>query len=279
MNAPRRAAVAVSLLVYLGALAVPVILALAVVGSSPALLGRIVPPEYRDAVAAFSAGAATLTGQGGGPALLTEDAGAAGRVSPGAAVRYQGEWSPRRIDDHPPPTDLARDIDFAVELSDGTYIPHWPCEQDIPVRSFDAPPNSEPDLAWAVETLASASGLPLRYDGPGSPQVRDGRGAISVSYGDHPMFDDPDIAGVGGPAVWPQGLILQGSVTLRPDQVSPLPGDEWTRALTLHELMHAVGVDHAAQHRREIMAERPGPNPQMNLGHGDRFALQLVGCH
>lgn len=278
MNTHRRVPAAVSFLVYLVALAVPVVLGLAVVGSTPLLLDRVVPEEHRGTVAAFGAGASKVSGQGVGLSLLTGDVGATRYTIPGAPVPHQGEWSPRRIDDYPPPAGLARDIDFAVELTDDDHIPHWPCEHEIPVRSFDAPPRSEADLARAVETLAFASGLPLRYAGPGSAQDRESAGAISVSYGDHPMFEDPDIAGVGGPAIWPKGLILQGSVTLRPDQISPVPGDQWTRALTLHELMHAVGVDHAVEHRPEIMAERPGPYPQMILGYGDRFALHLVGC-
>lgn len=279
MNTSRRAPSVVNFVVYLVALAVPVVLGLAIVGSTPFLLDKVVPEGHRETVAAFGAGASQLSGQNAGLALLTGDAGAGRYMIPGAPVPHQGEWSPRRIEDYPPPTGLVPGVDFAVELTDDVYIPHWPCEHDIPVRSFDAPPDSEADLAWAVETLAFASGLPLRYAGPGSEQDRESEGAISVNYGDHPMFADPNIAGVGGPAIWPEGLILQGSVTLRPDQISPVPGDEWTRALTLHELMHAVGVDHAIEHRPEIMAERPGPYPRMILGYGDRFALHLVGCH
>ncbi|MFN3602799.1 MAG: hypothetical protein ACK4UY_15560 [Dietzia sp.] len=268
-----------TLLVYLLALAVPVVLGLAVVGSSPYLLARVVPEEHRQTVAAFGAGAARLSGEGGGLFQPAAEIGESRYTLPGAPVAHEGEWSPRRADDFPAPEGLVPGIDFAVEIVDDTYVAHWPCRHDIPVWSFEAPPGSEADLVWAVETLASASGLPLRYGGPGSEEDRESRGAISVTYGDHPMFQDPDVAGVGGPAVWPKGLILQGSVTLRPDQIRPVAGDPWSRALTLHELMHAVGVDHAARHQPEIMAVRPGPDPQMHLGRGDRFALHLVGCH
>ncbi|MDV8001690.1 hypothetical protein [Rhodococcus sp. IEGM 1408] len=278
-NSYRRAAPSVvTFLVYLVALAVPVVLSLAIVGSSPFLLDKVVPEQHRDTVAAFSAGAARLSGQAGGLSLSTGDAGLTRNAPPGAPVPHQGQWSPRRFDDYSPPAGLVPGVDFAVEITDDVYIPHWPCEHDIPVWSFDAPPGSGTDLVWAVETLASASGLPLRYAGPGSRDNRESEGAISVNYGDHPMFDDPEIAGVGGPTIWPEGLIRHGSVTLRPDQINPVPGDPWTRALTMHELMHAVGIDHAVEHRPEIMAERPGSYPQLTLGYGDRFALHLVGC-
>jgi hypothetical protein len=279
VNRTRTTPSAVTLLVYLVALAVPVLLGLAVVGSSPYLLARVVPEEHRETVAAFGTGAARLSGEGGGLFRAAGDGGVAIYTVPGAPVPHQGEWSPRRAEDHPPPPGLIAGIDFAVEIVDDAYIAHWPCGHDIPVWSFGAPPGSEADLVWAVETLASVSGVPLRYAGPGAQEDREGRGAITVNYGDHPMFEDPEVAGVGGPAIWPEGLILQGSVTLRPDQVSPVAGDPWARALTMHELMHAMGVDHAARHRREIMAEGPGSDPQMLLGHGDLFALHLVGCH
>ncbi|MEH6820634.1 MAG: hypothetical protein V7706_11890 [Dietzia psychralcaliphila] len=268
-----------TLLAYLVAFAVPVVLGVAAVGSSPYLLSKVVPEEHRETVASFGTAAASLSGAGGGLFSPAAEIGEQRYTIPGTPVAHEGEWSPRLADDYPAPEGLVPGVDFAVEIVDDTYIAHWPCRHDVPVWSFDAPPGSEADLAWAVETLASASGLALRYAGPGSEEDREGRGAISVTYGDHPMFHNAEVAGVGGPAIWPEGLILQGSVTLRPDQISPVPGDPWSRALTMHELMHAVGVDHAARHSREIMAERPGPDPQMHLGTGDRFALHLVGCH
>lgn len=146
------------------------------------------------------------------------------------------------------------------------------------MRTYGAPPGSEVDLDWAVDTLAFASGLPLRHVGPGSEAEREDQGAISVVYGDHPMFHTHGAAGVGGSAVWPRGLILQGSVVLQPEQISPFPGDAWTRSLTLHELMHAVGVDHAGPHRAEIMTEKRVHDSQTILGYGDQFALRIVGC-
>jgi hypothetical protein len=173
---------------------------------------------------------------------------------------------------------LTAGVDYSLDISDDGYVAHWPCEHEIPVRSFDAPPGSEHDLAWAVETLAFASGLPLRYTGPGSPTQKDADGAISVTYGDHPEFHGTDVAGIGGVKVWPRGLVLQGGVVLRPDQISTHPGDPWTRSLTLHELIHAVGITHAVPYGPEVMAERPGPDPQVILGYGDRFALHVVGC-
>lgn len=133
-------------------------------------------------------------------------------------------------------------------------------------------------MIWAIETLAFASGLPLRYAGPGTDDEGDAVGAISVFHGGHPMFSNPEIAGVGGIAAWPHGLVLQGAVTRRPGQVTPYPGDPWSRSLTLHELMHAVDVDHSLPNGPEVMAERPGPYPPTILGPGDQFALHMIGC-
>lgn len=262
-------------LIYPLAFVVPTVLALAVIGSTPTLLEKV-PEQHRGTVAAIAEGATRMNGG----LLPAADAGPANSIIPNVPVALprHGEWSPRRPEDYPPPAGLIDGVDFAVETTDDGFLAHWPCDHEIPVRTYEAPPGSEADLAWAVETLAFASGLPLRYAGPGTEADREGEGAISVTYGDHPDFHGSDIAGLGGGAVWPRGLILQGSVTVRPGQVSDSPGDPWSRSLTLHELMHAVGIDHAAPHRAEVMTAAHGPGIQTILGYGDRFALHVVGC-
>lgn len=263
--------------IYVLAVTVPVVIALAVVGTTPYLLDKV-PERHRDTVAAIGEVAVRLSGGNGG-IFRAGDARAVDTTIPGAPVPLRGEWSPRRPEDFPPPAGLIESVDYAVETTDDGYLAHWPCEHEIPVRSFDAPPGSETDLAWAVDTLAFSSGLPLRYTGPGAPDQKDVEGALSVTYGDHPMFHTHGAAGVGGGAVWPRGLILQGTVVIQPGQVSPVPGDPWSRSLTLHELMHAVGIDHAGPHRPEIMTEERIGEIQTILGDGDRFALHMVGCH
>ena len=262
--------------IYVLAVVVPIAIALAVVGTTPSLLEKV-PAEHRDTVAAIGEGAVRLSGGNGG-IFRSQEANAADTTIPGVPRPLHGEWAARRPEDYPPPAGLAAGHDYSVHVTDDGHVAHWPCEHEIPVRSFHAPPGSEADLAWAVETLAFSSGLPLRYLGPGVEADRDGEGAISVTYGDHPDFWDPQVAGVGGPAVLPRGLIIQGAVTLRPESVNPIPGDPWTRSLTLHELMHAVGITHAAPYSPEIMAERSAHPPQTLLGYGDRFALHVVGC-
>ena len=267
---------AITAVIYLFAIAVPIAIGLAVVGSSPTLLAKV-PEEHRDTVAAFGDGAARLSGSDGG-IFGFDDAHAANTTVQGLPLPSHGEWSPRSPNNFPPPTGLIPGRDFSVETTSSGLIAHWPCGHEIPVRSFGAPPGSEGDLIWAVETLAFASGLSLHYAGPGSDDQRDAEGAISVYYGDHPMFVDPQIAGVGGVSTYQNGLAVRGSVTLRPDQITPFPGDPWSRSLTLHELMHAVGIDHAMPYGPEVMAERPGYPPPTILGHGDQFALHMVGC-
>lgn len=281
MTNHRRAHPAVTALVYLFALAVPLALGLAVVGSSPALLEKV-PAEYRDTVAAFGDGAARLSGSGGGvPGFDDDDDNAAG--PPHTAIEAlplpgQVEWSPRRPEDFPPPAGLTPGLDYHVETTTEGNLTHWPCDQEIPVRTFDAPPGSEGDLIWAIETLAGASGLPLRYAGPGTDAQRDADGAISVYHGDHPLFANPEVAGVGGVTAWSNGMVSRGSVTVKPGQITSFPGDPWSRRLTLHELMHAVGVGHAADNRQEIMTTRRPESYRADLGPGDRFALFMVGC-
>ena len=263
---------------YVLAVVVPLVVALAVVGTTPDLLEKV-PAEHRDTVAAFGEGVARLNGADGG-ILASAGAGPVNSTIPGVPVPLprHGEWSPRRPEDHPPPSGLVAGVDFALHTTEDGYVAHWPCEHEIPVRSYQAPPGSEADLAWSVETLAFASGLPLRYLGPGTEAEKEAEGAISVTYGDHPDFHGTDVAGVGGPSVWPRGLILHGSVTLRPDQISPYAGDTWSRSLTLHEIMHTLGIVHAQPYAPEVMAERPGPYPPEILGYGDQFALRVVGC-
>ena len=280
MTNHRRVHPAVTALVYLFALAVPLALGLAVVGSSPALLEKV-PAEYRGTVAAFGDGAARLSGSGGGAPGFDDDDNAAG--PPHTAIEAlplpgQVEWSPRRPEDFSPPAGLTPGLDYHVETTTEGNLTHWPCDQEIPVRTFDAPPGSEGDLIWAIETLAGASGLPLRYAGPGVDTQRDADGAISVYHGDHPLFANPEVAGVGGVTAWSNGMVSRGSVTVKPGQITSFPGDPWSRRLTLHELMHAVGVGHAADNRQEIMTTRRPESYRTDLGPGDRFALFMVGC-
>ena len=280
MTTHRRTRAVVSALAYLVALAVPLALGLAIVGSSPALLEKV-PAQYRGTVAAFGDGAARLSGSEGGIFGLDDDDATAG--TPHTTIESlpppgQDEWAPRRPEDFAPPAGLTPGLDYHVETTTEGHITHWPCGEEIPVRTFDAPPGSEGDLLWALQTLAEASGLPLRYAGPGSDAQRDADGAISVRYGDHPLFANPEVAGVGGVTAWTNGMVSRGSVTLKPGQITSFPGDPWSRRLTLHELMHAVGVGHAADERGEIMTTRRPENYQVELGPGDRFALFMVGC-
>lgn len=281
MSSHRRTHPLVTTAAYLFALAVPLALVLAVIGSSPTLLEKV-PPEYRDTVAAFGDGAARLSGAEGGIFGFDDDDDATAG-SPYTAIEAlplpgHGRWEPRRPEDVVPPAGLTPGLDYAVETTDEGNITHWPCEAEIPVHTFGAPPGSEGDLIWAIETVAVASGLPLRFAGPGAEDQRDVDGAISVYYGDHPMFSNPEVAGVGGVAAYPHGLVLRGSVTLKPGQITSFPGDPWSRSLSLHELMHAVGVGHAADHRHEIMTSRRLEGFRTDLGAGDRFALHVVGC-
>lgn len=273
------AARAVRFLVYLFAVTVPVVIALAVIGTTPYLLDKV-PDEHRGTVAAIGAGAVRASGGNGGLFGSGASANAADAVVPGRMTPQRGEWSPRRPEDFSAPAGLQAGLDYAVVTTDSGYIGHWPCGHEIPVWTYGSPPGNAGDVAWAVETLAWESGLPLRYAGPGPEHDRESEGAITVTFGHHPDFDlATTIAGIGGPtALWANGLISGGAVTLRPEMMDPYGGDPGTRTVILHELMHAVGVNHAADHRAEVMAPQTAPEPQTILGYGDQYALHLVGC-
>lgn len=264
--------------IYVLAVVVPIAIALAVVGTTPSLLEKV-PAEHRDTVAAIGDGAVRLSGGNGG-IFRPHEADAADTTIPGAPRPLHGEWSPRRPEDHPPPAGLRADLDYAVMTTESGHIAHWPCGREIPVSTIGSPPGVIGDIVWAVDVLAWTSGLPLRYVGPAVEHDRRAEGTISVTFGHHPDFDlSPTIAGVGGPSVmWADGRISEGAVTLRPEKMNPYGGDPGTRAVILHELMHAIGVTHAAHGRPEVMAPETAPLPQTLLGYGDRFALHVVGC-
>ncbi|MCZ4540492.1 UNVERIFIED_ORG: hypothetical protein EDC92_10578 [Dietzia maris] len=272
---------ATRIVIYILAVVIPVAIALAVVGTTPYLLAKV-PEQHRSTVAAIGEGAVRLSGGNGGIfGSPRTPATAAQYPLPAGTMPYKGEWSPRRAQDFSAPAGLRTGLDYSVMTTDGGHITHWPCGHEIQVSTFGAPSGNVGDVVWAVDTLAWTSGLPLRYAGPGAEHAREAEGTISVTFGHHPDFDlDPTIAGVGGPtALWADGRISRGAVTLRPEKMNPYGGDPGTRTVILHELMHAVGVNHAADHRAEVMAPQTAPIPQTILGYGDRFALHMVGCH
>lgn len=129
---------AISAIVYFLAFTVPIAIVLAVIGTTPSLLEKV-PVEHRATIAAFGEGAARLSGSDGG-IFGFDSADAANAPVRGAPLPQprNGEWSPRRPGDYPPPAGLAEGIDFSIELTDSGHIAHWPCEHEIPVRSFGA---------------------------------------------------------------------------------------------------------------------------------------------
>ena len=85
---------AITAVVHLLAITVPIAIVLAVIGSSPTLLEKV-PEEHRGTVAAFGDGAARLSGSDGG-IFGFDDAGASNSTVQGLPLPRHGDWSPRR---------------------------------------------------------------------------------------------------------------------------------------------------------------------------------------
>lgn len=181
---------------------------------------------------------------------------------------------------------------------DGTPVRWNPCE---PIRwvfnAADAPPGVRVDLDRAFGEVAAATGLRFRFAGETDELPRRERSPYQPErYGDDawaPILiawtspDDTDVPlsatdrGVSVPVAVGDGSVdvfVSGQVVFNPDR--PLvAGFEDRRsswgATILHELGHAVGLDHVDD-PSQLMYTYPGEGPVM-LGPGDRRGLAELG--
>lgn len=178
--------------------------------------------------------------------------------------------------------------DYSVmAVVDGVPV-RWRCDHEIPVRLVGPAPDAAGRLLkQVVRQVIRASGLPLVYAAHNlawSDSVFL-EGELTVRYVDPDVrqapglaFQDDDAVGRGGPTWGNDGVITAGHVAIRTDE--PFTGDtspasSYGRSVLLHELIHAVGGDHAADDTGSVMAPGSGA---VRFNKADRYLLRLLGC-
>lgn len=135
------------------------------------------------------------------------------------------------------------------------------------------------EIQSAFDQVAAGSGLRFEYRGT-TATSSDEWMQTPVGFG--VVVDFAEIPGstVGfGGAMWTNGIAMKGRVQLDPTmQSSPNPVEarqQWLD-LMLHEIGHAVGIDHV-DHRSERMFPTTTRPFQGTFGNGDLQGLRHVG--
>lgn len=153
----------------------------------------------------------------------------------------------------------------------------WSCATPIDVSLHGLVPHgADTALESAISLLMEASGLPLRVSDSDNPTAD-----ITVRYSDAATSADLAEEGLGVAAPrWESatGRITSASVVIRADSAAGDPSSHVGAQVLLHELAHAVGLDHAVQGSGEIMQPIYDPALPIGFGPGDNWALHAVGC-
>jgi hypothetical protein len=196
--------------------------------------------------------------------------------------------TPQRPAEWVEPWQVEEGVDYSfLTTSLGTRIPTWTCDTDIPlVLAEPYPAGAEESLEWVAETAEQASALPLEVAAPEAGLSGTRPGDIVIFYRLPGEAVDvlgieleTDVIGRGGPA-YNDERILSGIVVIRTDMPEYLPSTDAGRLVLLHEVMHALGAGHASEAKEgaEVMAPYTDASKTLQLGLGDRFVLQELGC-
>ena len=182
---------------------------------------------------------------------------------------------------------------------DGAPVGYDPCRPVRWVQRPDgAPQVGEALVADAVASVAAASGLSFEYVGltDEAPAAQrelvqpdrygEGWAPLLVAWADAVEMPElaGEVAGVGGSAAVPGAdgsgtWLVGGRVVLDSDDLTAMlareDGYAQARAIVMHELAHAIGLDHVAD-TRELM--HPQTAARTTFGSGDLQGLALVGA-
>lgn len=181
----------------------------------------------------------------------------------------------------PAPTGVVEGVDyaFARARADGPIV-HWPCDTPIRVAlDASAPAGAEHDLATAIARTREASGIPLLLAASGGAveiKVRYAARGEAAGDPDLPISDGEVLGRTLTSTVGDQ--ISRAVIVIRSDHPLTTPGTDSGLSILLHELLHAVGLDHGQDGADEVMTPRYQADRPALLGRGDAYALSVVGC-
>ncbi|MCX6402111.1 MAG: matrixin family metalloprotease [Propionibacteriales bacterium] len=187
------------------------------------------------------------------------------------------------------------------------FLEHQPGDEDAPVAwdpcreiRYEINPDGAPDgageteafVADAVAEVSAVTGLRFEYGGRTDRRPRwsgafvpmGGREPVLISWATESEVDqlEGDVAGLGGSAARSGNdgrlRFVTGGVTLDIESFDDLEderdGEDYQRAILLHELGHLVGLDHVDSPAELMFADNVG---QLGFGRGDLNGLVELG--